>query len=240
MNCLTLLFVLITLFSIKALALNPTEGITRLKNTVNSVSNDLTRYNNNLEFNLNMKLSNLKLTQMTNVNNAVNPALDDTRKAIAEAKKQGKYADHCYEPTRSLLADASKTAFRQLDDCVSDQLKTLQPVQQNINSHLLNGKLLLSKLDGIAISCASAGSPMNVQLCIAQKMPEANGAVQNYQSVANQLKSTGNSLSNAAEVDTIRCFQTPMSNLHKSVSSARISATTCIHNARSARNSKKY
>lgn len=110
-----------------------------------------------------MKLSNLKINQMQNVNNAVNPALTDIKvcillspynnyliiknecsfvyflvnqNAIAAAKQEGRDADYCYEPARQQLGDASKTAFNALDKCVDDQLATLRPVKLNIESHL--------------------------------------------------------------------------------------------------------
>lgn len=94
-----------------------------------------------------------------------------------------------------------------------------------------NGKLLLSNLDSIAISCSS-GNPMQVQLCVAQKMPAASASVQNYEATAKQLKSTGDSLSSSGEAGAIRCFQPPMSTLFMAVASVRTSANTCVKNAK--------
>lgn len=73
---------------------------------------------------------------------------------------------------------------------------------------------------------------MQVQLCVAQKMPAASASVQNYDATAKQLKNTGDSLSSAGELGAIKCFQSPMSNLYMAVASARTFATTCIKNAK--------
>ncbi|KAG8040962.1 hypothetical protein G9C98_001950 [Cotesia typhae] len=171
MNLIILMSIFINILLVVEGA-NPSDGITRLKNKINSAVNDLTRYSNSLESNLKYKLSNLKINEMTNVNNAVNSAIDETR----------------------------------------------------------NGKLLLSKLDLIMINCAS-GTPMQVQVCIAQQMPEANSSVNNYESTVSQLKNTGDSISSSGITGTMRCFQMPMTTLYNNVSSARIATSNCIKNA---------
>ncbi|KAH0560424.1 uncharacterized protein LOC123265963 [Cotesia glomerata] len=229
MNLIILISIFINILLVTEGA-NPSDGIRRLKNKVNSAVNDLTRYRNSLESNLKYKLSNLKINEMTNVNNAVNSAIDETRKAITAANTQGKNADHCFEPMRLRLRDASQAAFNSLDECANDQVLTLKPVEQNIETHVLNGKLLLSKLDLIMINCAS-GTPIQVQVCIAQKMPEANSSVNNYESTISQLKNTGDSISSSGITGAMRCFQTPMTTLYNNVSSARIASSTCIKNA---------
>ncbi|XP_063983382.1 uncharacterized protein LOC135165727 [Diachasmimorpha longicaudata] len=211
-------------------ALDPFAGITRLKNDVKSTSSDIERYGNKISSQTKLKLGNLKINQMQNVNDAVNRALDQIRSDIAAAKKDGKNADQCYEPSRMQLRDASNTVFKQLDKCVNDAVEPLNPVVSNIASHVTRGQLLLSELDGIALSCVS-GNALQVQMCVVQKMPAANAAVNSYKSTASQLKNTGDSISNSAPVSATRCFQQPMSDLYSATSTARTSATQCIRNA---------
>ncbi|XP_011301404.1 uncharacterized protein [Fopius arisanus] len=148
-------------------------GITRLKNDVTSTSNDIERYGNNIIFQTKYKLNNLKMNEMQNVNNAVDNALAQIKNDIAAAKNEGKNADQCYEPARMQLRDASMTVFKQLDKCVEESIEPLNPVVNNIASHVTTGKMLLSELDRIALSCLS-GTPMQTQICIAQKMPQAS------------------------------------------------------------------
>ncbi|XP_044004860.1 uncharacterized protein LOC122849975 [Aphidius gifuensis] len=211
-------------------AVNPAQPITTLKNRVKSASDILDRYNRNLVFNARTKLNNLKFNQMTNVNTAVNNALTLTQQKITSANNQGHDADKCYEPLRLSLNTASKKAFDDLDACVENELTPVKGVENNIDNHLLTGKLLLNELDGIAISCAH-GTTLDMQICIGQKLPNASLSVKNFENTCDSLKGTGDSLSSSVQNSGLRCFQSRVDELNQAVTSGRNTADQCINSS---------
>ncbi|XP_015608517.1 uncharacterized protein LOC107274189 [Cephus cinctus] len=205
-------------------------AIQRLKNTVKSTVNSLTRFKSNSKYDLNRKLSNLKLDAMGNVNSISNPALQQIRNDVDSAKAEGKDAEHCYESGRLQLRDASMTAFDDLDKCGKTGLESIAPALSNVDTTIAFGNKVELDLDTIFPSCYN-NNIFIMESCIAGKMPGANASVQSLENQATSVQDSVTTASSRAVNSAYSCNQMPLTNVRQAATNARLTARSCIKNA---------
>ncbi|XP_078039857.1 uncharacterized protein LOC144471565 [Augochlora pura] len=206
-----------------------TQGIQRAKNNVKSLQSDLSRFSNNLKFNTGNKLSNKKIEQMQQLNNIVNPALNDIRASVDAAKGQGKDKEQCYTNAKASLRTISQTGFSDLNECEQNGKQKMQVQWNNLDLAQSTGDKYISELDSIMLNCYSSDI-FQMQRCVALKLGTVNQSISAYESTISSLKSSAQSALSEVELSATSCYWDAVSVVRSGTTDVRISANKCINN----------
>ncbi|XP_033323505.2 uncharacterized protein LOC117218893 [Megalopta genalis] len=206
-----------------------TQQIQRAKNNVNSIKSNLKRFSNNLKFNTENRLSNKKIEQMQQLNDIVNPALNDIRTSVDAAKGQGKDKEQCYTDAKATLRTLSLAGFSDLNKCEQNGKQQLQAQWNNLDSAQATADKYISQLDSIMLECYSSNI-IQMQTCAVSKLATVNMSIRAYESTVNSLQSSAQSASSQVELSATSCYWGAVSVVRSGTTDVRISANKCIDN----------
>ncbi|XP_035742751.1 uncharacterized protein LOC118450839 [Vespa mandarinia] len=228
--CLVAAFSIVQISNVQAESLEVLKArLEKAKGDVNIIINDLTRSKRNLEFDLNVKLSNNKINSMQSINDMTNPAMNEIRNAVKAAKEAGKNADHCLESGRLALRDISQSSFASLDACLTNAKQGIVPAQNNMDATIGVARKLLVTLDSIFINCYSSNI-YQMQGCIALALGNANGTIRNLKTTADNVKSSGNVAASNSNIKGNACFSGVVTSTRPKIPVALNAAKACINN----------
>ncbi|XP_076621921.1 uncharacterized protein LOC143342192 [Colletes latitarsis] len=201
--------------------------VERSRNNVNSIMRNIRTNRNSLSNSITMKLSNLEIQSMTNINNYVNPTLNQIRSDVDAAKANGTDAEQCYINAKSELRSISLTGFSDLKQCKERGESDLQ-VQLNVLVKLeAIGNNYLNELSLLFSRCYSSDS-MQMQSCIAIKLGNINNSIRFYENTANSQIRDSERIANRAVVEASSCNLNAVSKVYPEVTKTKINASKCI------------
>ncbi|KAK2580488.1 hypothetical protein KPH14_006226 [Odynerus spinipes] len=201
--------------------------LAKAKQEVDNSVNRLTRAKNNLYYDLNTRLYNVKFPAMETINSIVNPAMEEIRSAGKAANEGGKNADDCVESGRLALREISQTAFSSLDSCQSAALQLIVPVQNRMEATITDARKLTNELDAIFLNCYSSNI-LEMQSCVAIALGKANTSIRSLKSTAEVVISSGTAESGSAFNGGAKCIRDVVSAARPKIPKALASAKECI------------
>ncbi|XP_076656305.1 uncharacterized protein LOC143360966 [Halictus rubicundus] len=206
-----------------------TQGIKQAKNNVNTITNDLKRFTNNLRYDTQDKLSNGKLDSMQKVNNYVNPALNDIRADVDAAKAQGKDAEHCYTEAEDALSTLRQTASSDINKCEQNGKQQLESQLNNLEAAQITGNKYVNELDSIMINCYSSDI-FQMQSCVAIKLGTTNQSIRAYEKTVKSMKSTAQSAAYQIFSSADSCYRQAVSVVRSETIDVKLASYECVKN----------
>ncbi|XP_070166237.1 uncharacterized protein [Polyergus mexicanus] len=139
------------------------------KRITEAMLNGVLLFEKRIKQNLEVRLNDLRIQALLNVNNIIKLTFENVNLSIEEGKKEGKKIDGCYDYAKHNLATKKYNTIAELEICIQNGNATMEIPLTNLAKNIKAIQTLLIELDVIIPNCHSSNF-IKMQHCITMNL----------------------------------------------------------------------
>ncbi|KAM0732301.1 hypothetical protein ACS0PU_001843 [Formica fusca] len=158
------------------------------KRITEAILNDVLLFEKRIKQNLEVRLNDLRIQTLLNVNNIINLTFENINLSIEEGKKEGKKIDECYDYAKHNLGTKKYNTIAELEICIQNGNVTMGTPLTKLAKNIKAIQALLIELDVIIPNCHSSNF-IKMQRCITMNLFMIRSSLK---SISNNTKTSVN------------------------------------------------